>query len=285
MSADTAFVLDRYLARIGLRPGRATDAPTLRAVCSAHVHAIPFENLDPLRGSAPSLEPADVVAKLVHGSRGGYCYEHNTLLALGLTALGFRVTPLMARVVLGAGSPGSRPRTHMTLLVDVPGEEHRWLADAGFGVVGGLLEAVPLVTGRTFRSGPRRHRFVHAPHEGPLDLWVLQAVRGGAGGVESWENQYAFTVEPFAAPDFEVANWHVATHPRSPFSRRLHAQCTRPGVHRGLDDRRYTETRDDGAVTERLIDTDEDARALLADGFGIVAPEGMRLLSEAVSDG
>ncbi|MGW2113896.1 arylamine N-acetyltransferase family protein [Streptomyces zhihengii] len=278
MSADPAFALDRYLTRIGLRAGRAPNAATLREVCSAHVHAIPFENLDPLRGRAPSLEPADVVAKLVHGSRGGYCYEQNTLLALALRALGFRVTPLMARVVLGADSPESRPRTHMTLLVDVAGEEHRWLADAGFGVVGGLLEAVPLVTGGEFRSGPRRHRFVHAPHEGPLDLWVLQAMTG-AGGGETWENQYAFTVEPFAAPDFEVANWHVGTNPRSPFSRRLYAQCTRPGVHRGLDDRRYTETRDDGDVTERLIDTDEEARALLADGFGIVAPADMKLLS------
>ncbi|TXS51386.1 arylamine N-acetyltransferase family protein [Streptomyces sp. t39] len=278
MSVDTAFELDRYLARIGVRAGRAPDAATLREVCSAHNHAIPFENLDPLRGSAPSLEPADVVAKLVHSSRGGYCYEHNTLLSLALRALGFRVTPLLARVILGADSPESRPRTHMTLLVDVPGEETPWLADAGFGAPGSLLEAVPLITGAEFRSGPRRHRFVHAPHEGPLDLWVLQAATGTGGG-ESWENQYAFTVEPFAAPDFEVANWHVATNPRSPFSRRLYVQCTRPGVHRALDDRRYTETRADGGVTERLLGTEEEARALLAEDFGIVAPEDMKLLS------
>ncbi|QNP62363.1 arylamine N-acetyltransferase family protein [Streptomyces genisteinicus] len=278
MSVDTAFDPDRYLARIGLGGDRAPDTAALREVCNAHIHAIPFENLDPLRGSVPSLAPSDVVAKLVDSPRGGYCYEHNTLLSLALRALGFRVTPLMARVVLGAAAPESRPRTHMTLLVEVAGEEHPWLADAGFGAAGSLLEAVPLVTGAEFRSGPRTHRFVHAPHDGPLALWVLQA-RTGTGDAAEWADQYAFTVEPFAAPDFEVANWHVATNPRSPFSRRLHAQCTRPGVHRALDDRRYTETRADGGVTERLIGTEEEARALLAEEFGIVAPEDMKLLS------
>lgn len=41
------------------------------------------------------------MAKLVRGRRGGYCYEHNTLFTLALEALGFRVTGLAARVVLG----------------------------------------------------------------------------------------------------------------------------------------------------------------------------------------
>lgn len=80
---------------------RRPDAATLRGVHLAHARSIPFENLDPLAGTAPSPAPADLMAKLVRGRRGGYCYEHNTLFTLALEALGFRVTGLAARVVLG----------------------------------------------------------------------------------------------------------------------------------------------------------------------------------------
>ncbi|MER6981132.1 arylamine N-acetyltransferase, partial [Streptomyces carpinensis] len=138
------FDLDAYLRRIGWEGDRRADTATLRGVHLAHMRAIPFENLDALCRTAPSLDPAHLMAKLVHSRRGGYCYEHNTLLACALQALGFRVTRLAARVVVGADRMESRPRTHMALLVEVPGDPQPYLADVGFGAVGALLEAVPL---------------------------------------------------------------------------------------------------------------------------------------------
>lgn len=101
--------LDAYLARIGWTGERRPTAGVLRSVHRAHALGIPFENLDPVLGSAPSLALADLEAKLVRGGRGGYCYEHNTLLAAALTALGFRITLLCARVVVGPG-PGRSGR-------------------------------------------------------------------------------------------------------------------------------------------------------------------------------
>ncbi|MZG12382.1 arylamine N-acetyltransferase, partial [Streptomyces sp. SID5914] len=72
----TPFPLDAYFERIGWEGGRRPDAATLRGVQLAHLRAIPFENLDALGGRAPSLDLADLTAKLVHGRRrGGYCYE------------------------------------------------------------------------------------------------------------------------------------------------------------------------------------------------------------------
>lgn len=172
--------LDAYFRRIGWDGERRADAATLRGVHLAHIRSIPFENLDPLRGTAPSLAPADLIAKLVRGRRGGYCFEHNTLLAGVLEALRFRVTRLTARVVVGAERFEDRPRTHMALLVEAPGDPQPYLADVGFGAPGALLEPVPLTTGTEFHGAGRRHRLVHVPHRGPLALWALEVYgRGG----------------------------------------------------------------------------------------------------------
>ncbi|MDT0615297.1 arylamine N-acetyltransferase family protein [Streptomyces lancefieldiae] len=276
----TPFDLGAYLDRIGWEGERRPDAATLRGVHLAHLRAIPFENLDALGGTAPSLDLADLMAKLVHGRRrGGYCYEHNTLFAAALEALGLRVTRLTARVVVGADRVEERPRTHMALLAEIPGDPRPYLADVGFGAIGSLLEPVPLTADTEFHDASRRHRLVHVPHRGPLEMWALEAheARGGAseGG---WVAQYAFTLEPFEQPDYEVINWHIATNPRSPFSRRPYVQRLTADGHLLLDGDRLTETRADGTVTERRPADETEARRMLAEDFGIDVPEGLTLL-------
>ncbi|TQJ53666.1 arylamine N-acetyltransferase [Streptomyces sp. NBC_00080] len=296
MPETTAFGpddLDSYLRRIGWEGERRADAATLRGVHLAHSRAIPFENLDPLRGTVPSLVPADLIAKLVRGGRrGGYCYEHNMLLAGVLEALGFGVTLLTARVVVGAQRFEERPRTHMALLVEVPGDPRPYLADVGFGAPGALLEAVPLTTDVEFHDAGRRHRLVHAPHRGPLELWVLQAhaATAGTAGVSEapgasgqsdgsvWQAQYAFTLEPFERPDFEVINWHIATNPRSPFSSRPYVQRSTPDRHLLLNGPVLTETHPDGTAEQRELTDETEARRVLDEEFGIAVPDGTRLL-------
>ncbi|MFJ5310013.1 arylamine N-acetyltransferase [Streptomyces sp. NPDC088350] len=277
-SDDFALDLDDYLAHIGWEGERRPGLATLRGVHLAHMRGIPFENLDALRRTAPSLELPDLMAKLVHSRRGGYCYEQNTLLATALRTLGFGVTLLAARVVVGADRVETRPRTHMALLVEVPGDPQPYLADVGFGAIGALLEPVPLKTGTEFEDAGRRHRLVRAPYRGPLELWVLEAYAGDKDG-GSWKAQYAFTLEPYEHVDFEVINWHIATNPRSPFTQRLFVQRVTPERHLLLHGRRLTETRADGEVHERELADEEEARLVLEVEFGVEAPEGMTLLS------
>ncbi|MCF3960577.1 arylamine N-acetyltransferase family protein [Streptomyces fuscigenes] len=295
---DGSAYVAAYLRRIGLHPENAldaldADAATLRAVHRAHAYALPFENIDPVLGTVPSLTAADLDAKMVRGGRGGYCYEQNTLLANALVALGFRVTLLAARVLVGTDDIASRPRTHMALLVEpVAGEDGSgqtgggqtdagraaegrtpYLADVGFGAPGALLEPVPLVADTVFTAEGRTHRLVRLPHDGPSPMWALEA-RGGNG----WARQYAFTREPFERPDFDVINWHIATNPRSPFSRRLFVQRALPGsVHRALTDGTFTETRDGGAVRTYDVRSDAALREALTGEFGITPPDGADL--------
>ena len=91
-----------YLRRIGLDPA---DEPTWQAVHRAHATTIPFENLDSHRGIPVSLEQADLERKLVSSRRGGYCFEHNLLLASALEHMGLEVEPMLARVRRGRRSP------------------------------------------------------------------------------------------------------------------------------------------------------------------------------------
>ncbi|MGW0671388.1 arylamine N-acetyltransferase family protein [Streptomyces sp. NPDC002746] len=265
--------LDAYLARIGWSGERRPTAAVLRSVHRAHALSIPFENLDPVLGTVPSLAPADLEAKLVRGERGGYCYEHNTLLTAALRALGFEVTLLGARVVVGARPGDVRPRTHMLMRVGAPGDPTPYVADVGFGAIGSLLEPLELVAGAELDDTPRRHRLVHPPHDGPLELWELQA----AADDGTWQAQYTFTVEPFEAPDFEVINWHIATNPRSPFSRLLYVQRTTADAHLALAGRTFVVTPNEGGREERELKDAAEVEQVLADTFGIRLPRGARL--------
>jgi N-hydroxyarylamine O-acetyltransferase len=190
------FELDAYLERIGL-----SGRPGIAEIHRAHVSSIPFENLDPFRGRAVSLEPGDLQRKLVADRRGGYCFEHNLLLKAALEALGAEVEPILARV----GDRGTeRSRTHLLLRVRLGGEV--WHADVGFGR-GTLLEPIPFGPGEEHVQEGWRFRVIA---DGP-EL-VLRTLTDG-----EWVDGYTFVPEPVPLIDIETSNWYTATHPRSPF--------------------------------------------------------------------
>lgn len=66
------------------------------------------------------LDDRTLEEKLIHGRRGGYCFEQNGLLERALREIGFTVRSLLGRVVL-ANPPHMPPRTHRLLLVEVEG--------------------------------------------------------------------------------------------------------------------------------------------------------------------
>ncbi len=193
-----AFDLDAYLARLGLG-GR----PTVAELHRAHITAIPFENLDPMRGVPVSLDLADLERKLVAGRRGGYCFEHNLLFAAALRALGVPAEPMLARV--GPRENPDRTLSHLFLRVRDGGAS--WHADVGFGS-GTLSEPVPFGPGEEFVQLGWRRRIVA---EG--DELVLQAARDDGG----WRDVYSFVPVPARMIDIEVNNWYVSTNPGSRF--------------------------------------------------------------------
>lgn len=123
--------LSRYFARIGYRGPAEPTLDVLRQLQLLHPQSIPFENLNPFTGARVALEFESVVDKLVGQRRGGYCFEQNKLFYTVLVQLGFRVTPLIARVRWQRPPEQSTPQTHMLLRIDLDGDT--WFADVGFG--------------------------------------------------------------------------------------------------------------------------------------------------------
>jgi N-hydroxyarylamine O-acetyltransferase len=231
----------------------------LRELHLAHATHIPFENLDILLGRPIQLDLESLQAKLVHGKRGGYCFEQNLLFAAALEGLGFSVTRLAARVRLGRAQ--LLPRTHMLLKVDVDGGP--WLADVGFGGEG-LLLPVPMSPGDVSRQYCWTYRVI-------LDagLWVLQSLHGAL-----WQDMYALTLEPQYLIDYEVANYYVSTHPSSIFVQTLTVQRPTPEARYILRGQEFTVAR--GQSLENRTITDDKLLRLLADMFGLEFPEGTR---------
>ncbi len=121
-----------FLDRINYHGPIEPTASTLRAIHIAHLHSVPFENLDIHLKRPLSLNADDLFNKIVVWRRGGFCYELNGLLARLLTELGYAVTLLSARSINADGSL-SQDYDHLVLIAQAPDDPTRWLVDVGYG--------------------------------------------------------------------------------------------------------------------------------------------------------
>ena len=254
--------LNRYFDRIGYVGNPQPTVASLQALHLAHVRHIPFENLDVLQGVPVRLDLASLQAKLVGARRGGYCFEHNLLFAAALEAVGFKVTPLAARVRWR--TERRLPRTHMLLLVETDGG--RWLADVGFGGHG-LLQPLALRAGQPQRHYAWQYRLLAADQKG----WLLQKGTGA-----DWEDLYVFTLEPQCLADYEMANFYVSHHPQSRFTQTLTVQRPTPAVRYLLVDSELSADYGDRIERRKLVDAAE-LRQVLAELFGLRWPAAMPL--------
>jgi N-hydroxyarylamine O-acetyltransferase len=257
--------LAAYLERIGFNGDREPTLATLQALHLAHVTSIPFENIDIQLGLPVHLDLASLGAKLVQARRGGYCFEHNTLFAAALEALGFPVARLAGRV----GPRGRRTRSLTHMLLAVQANDARWLADVGFGG-NGLLLPLPLDPGPPVQQYRWRFRI---EAEGPLR--VLQALDSG-----EWLDLYSFTLEERYPIDYVVANHYTSTHPDSIFVRTLTVQLPGPAMRLILRNRELIESYPDREADRTAIEDDAALLHLLAERFAIELPAGTRFRSQ-----
>lgn len=255
-----AFNLADYLQRIDYRDAVAPDVATLRALATAHVAAIAFENIDPLCGVPVHLDEAAIVRKLIHAGRGGYCFEHNHLFAAALRVVGFDVQCLIARVVWNKPEDAITAQTHMLLRVEADGES--WLADVGFGsmVLAGALRLVPDVAQPTALEPYRLVR--------RADEWWLQACVCG-----QWLSLYRFDLTPHAPIDYVVANHYVSTYPTSRFVQHLVASRTADGRRLSLLDREFAVRRLDAEPQRRTLRDGEEVCRVLEEEFLLRLPD------------
>jgi N-hydroxyarylamine O-acetyltransferase len=251
--------LDAYLQRIGFTGELRADVATLRALTTAHVAAIPFENLDPLLGTPVSLDLAAIEDKLVKNQRGGYCFEQNGLLLAVLRAVGFDVTGMIARVLWNKPEDAEVAQTHMLLRVEVEGES--WLADVGFGsmALGGALR---LVVDEAQPTSLEPFRLItDGTH------WRTQALVH-----DELRTLYRFRLQPSEPIDYVLANHFTSTYPESVFLHTLIVARTLADRRLGLRNREFVvHTLGQESVRRTLQSTDEIKR-VLEEQFGIRLP-------------
>lgn len=257
-----SFDLDAYLRRIGHAGPVAPDLATLQAVVFRHACTIPFENLDPLLGRPPLLDPGSLQRKLVAGGRGGYCFEQNLLLRLALLAIGFRVTAHTARVVWGQSEDHVSPRSHALLRIDL-GDGPR-IVDVGFGgqTLTGVLRLEPGIEQAT-----PHEPFRLLPAGGDL---TLQTKTG-----DQWRSMYRFDLQEQCPVDYEASNWYLATHPGSHFVTGLVAARPQPGARHALGNADYAIHRLEGGTERRTLRDAAEVKSVLAGVFGLAVPDGL----------
>lgn len=250
--APTPVRVDAYLERIGAtRPARA-DAAALRELQLRHLMTVPFENLSIHLGQDIVLEEEKLVDKIVTDRRGGFCYELNGAFAVLLRELGFRVTPLQARV-FGDGGRLGIPYDHVALRVGTDDGTGPWLADVGFG--DHALHPLELEA-RTEQDDPcGRFRLREAP-QGDLDL-----LRDGS-------RQFRLDLRPRVLSDFRAGSWYHRTSPDSHFARSL--ICSRRTADGRVTLRGHTLiTTVRGERHETELNDDAEVLAAYRDHFGL----------------
>ena len=248
--------LQPYLDRIGFKGVLRPDLATLRALHRGHALGISYENLDVQLGRPLTTDPAAAFDKIVHGRRGGWCYEMNGLLGAVLDEVGFKVTRLAGgvhRMVRGDEAVGN----HLVLLVDLDGEP--WIADVGFG--DGSRDPFPLKEGAIVSDGYE---------------YRLQRLDGGwwrlhnhpAGGAPNFD----FTLDPADPALLAAKCQELQTSPASVFVMTAVAQRHIGDEIRLLRGRAFRRLRH-GDKADTLIDTAEDFVALLNREFELDVPE------------
>ena len=280
MASKAIVDLEAYFERIRYAGPRDASLDALHGITAAHVRQIPFENLDVLLNRPISLQPASIARKMIEERRGGYCFEHNTLLLHVLEALGFQVTPLSARVRVQRPRTDTPARTHMFLRVEVDGSS--WLTDVGIGGFS-LTRALRLELDTPQQTPHETRRIVSEgawtgfTQRAPDARLFHQAHFGGA-----WHDLCDFTLEPMPEIDRVIGSWYTSAHPESHFKNRLIvARATAEG-RVTLANREFGQRGADGRSESRLLQSPAELLKVLEEYFDLSFPAETRFQCAAL---
>ena len=260
----TTIDLDAYLRRIGYTGAREPTLETLQALHALHTETFAFENLNPLLGWPVRLDARSLEDKLVHGGRGGYCFEQNFLFSHVLQALGFRVAGLAARVLWNMPEDSVTPRTHMLLRVDIDGQIY--IADVGFG-------------GQTLTAPLRLEPDVEqaTPHEPFRIVRVGDDFRMQSKIGVTWRTLYRFDLQEQVPADFEIINYYLSASPASRFRNGIFLARPAPGRRYGLLNNQLSIHHVNGTTERHLLTSVAEVRGVIQEIFRITPPDGPEL--------
>ncbi|MBQ4844815.1 arylamine N-acetyltransferase [Pseudoalteromonas sp. MMG005] len=129
MEKCDALYIQQYLAQLDLA-GDLTGLALVGALQARHLAEFSFSSINAMSDTLLPLDEELLFDRLISQHQGGYCFEHNKVAGVALSALGFEVRPVLARVMLNGAK--TNPRTHRLTLLTF--EDNEYLVDVGFGV-------------------------------------------------------------------------------------------------------------------------------------------------------
>lgn len=205
-----------------------TPSPTfacLRSIIEGHLSTFPFTSIPVLLSEELPLELPAIIERLVGKGRGGYCFEHNKLLYSALERIGWKVTPLLARIILGREN--IPPKTHRITILELDGESY--LVDVGNSYFSPPMPVkldgteVTSKSGKTFRIS-----------RDASDTYALELVL-----TDEIFTIYTFRFQPCFEADFELSHFYSHKHPKATFVNNLVLSKVFPDEIRSLQNNIY----------------------------------------------
>ncbi|WP_394246791.1 arylamine N-acetyltransferase [Vibrio profundi] len=250
--------LAAYFTKMGLVDNPPVTVEGLTTLHRAQHRRIPFENFDIQLGRSVSVDFTDIVEKIVHNERGGYCFELNELMYQVLDASGFKVTRQLARVHKGPEPTG---RSHQFSLVEL--NDQKWVVDTGFGSHTPRTP-LPLEYGVEIKTDIQTFRFVKSEVYGSM----LQVYEKNEEGILDWQNLYSFEFAHVCAGDIQTSNFFVSCYPESFFFKnRIAAFPSENGIV--LLFNHSLKLVSQGAITEIELQEDDSYLEAIKHHFGI----------------
>ncbi len=245
-----------YLERLGVEVRRnEVDATALAVLQRAHIAAVPYENLDIVRGSPSAIDSVACAHRIAAG-RGGYCFHLNGAFAALLQWLGVNLTRHLAGVQgRSVAKPPGANGNHLGLTVEVDGA--RWLIDVGTG--DGPPEPLPLAAGIYAQDG---FVFVLGPSPLVADGWRLDHDSRAAWIL------FDMAVEAATTDDFAAMHTKLSTDPESGFVR-IATVMRRSGAKVDVLRGCVFSERDGADVRVRELESGDDWWGLVVNRFGL----------------
>lgn len=250
--------IEKYLAKCGLSTPAITESG-LYDIQTKQLKRLPFENIDCFHHQEIRLTPQDLQQKLIDSERGGYCFELNQMILEALKTLGFKIRPLLSRVMYRG--VGINPKTHILLLAEL--NSMKYLVDAGFGGPG-LYSPMPFELNRVDKQLNGNFKLETDSEFG----FILK--KESEPGV--WNNVYAFTEDLVYPADLEMSNFYTSQLPTSHFRSNLIAALFTDEGRYTLLNRKFTSTKNNGEIHSMDIETETDLKNILKDKFKLTLP-------------
>ncbi|PFE97838.1 arylamine N-acetyltransferase [Bacillus thuringiensis] len=138
----------KLFTRLNLAKRTEVKFEELNTILFAFAHTIPFENLDVIACNTNQISPENLREKILTSSRGGLCYELNTLFYYFLRDCGYDVQLALGTVYKNDINAWALEDGHITIILTY--DNVKYLIDVG---IASLVPLVPVpFTGESVSS-------------------------------------------------------------------------------------------------------------------------------------